>query len=145
MRMTVLEYNKLKLRLNKNKKNLQGKKVKKRATFVLPWPVSVNKMYATDKNGKRVLSKKAVKYYKECKPYFAVQNVPAFYNKTKMLIEFFPNRDGWDASNFRKAPEDALVKNGILIDDNIKCLQPLAPVIHKKIENKFIKITLEEI
>lgn len=124
----------------------QQAKERKKVTFVLPWPPSVNQMYANTKDGKRVLSKKAVQFYKDCKSYFLVQNVPQFYGKTKMLIEFFPNKSGgWDVSNFRKAPEDALVKNQIILDDQVKYLQPQAPVIHKKIENRFIKITLEEI
>jgi Holliday junction resolvase RusA-like endonuclease len=143
--MTLSEYEKLKLKMGKGKSNKKPKQ-KKKTTFVLPWPPSVNQMYATTQEGKRVLSKMAVKFYKECKPYFVVQNVPAFFGKTKMLIECFPNRSGgWDVSNLNKAIEDAIVKNEIIPDDQVKYLQPLAPVIHKKIENRFVKITLEEI
>jgi hypothetical protein len=146
--MTEAEFKKIQLRVKNRKKHQELKKHKerKRATFILLWPPSVNQMYATTKNGKRILSKKALQFYKDCEPYFLIQKVPHFYEKVTMLIEFFPNRGGiWDASNFFKATEDVLVKNQIIQDDNVKYLQPLAPVIHKKIDNRFIKITLEEI
>lgn len=154
MRMTEQEYKNLKLTINKNKnknKKVKKKKIKKRAEFVLPWAVSENAMYATNKSGKRVLSKKAIAFYKACQAYFTVQNVPSFYEKSKMLIEFFPNydkrssEDKWDVANYFKTIQDALVKNKIIPDDSVKYLQPLAPVIHKKIMNRFIRITLEEI
>jgi Holliday junction resolvase RusA-like endonuclease len=127
------------------------RKTKKKVEFTLPFPPSVNKMYGNKKNGGRYLLPAAKNYYDACyfEIYHQLGKIPHFYKKITMMIEFFPRRNGgWDASNHFKAPEDALVKAHVIIDDSVKYLQPLAPVIHKRVPRDaqpYIKVTLEEI
>lgn len=123
----------------------------KKVEFTLPWPPSVNKMYGNADNGGRYLLTKTKKYYEDC--YYLLRKqfskLPRFYKKVTMRIEFYPRRNGgWDVNNFNKAPEDAIVRAGIIPDDQVKYLQPLTPIIHKRVkleEQPYIKITLEEI
>jgi hypothetical protein len=108
--------------------------------------ISYEKKYLTKK-----LTDKAIKFYDDCKIELNAQfrnKFPKFYRKVTMSIEFFPKRNyRWDENNFKKAPEDALVKNGIIPDDSIKYLKPLPAIIHKPdaARPSYIKITLEEI
>jgi Holliday junction resolvase RusA-like endonuclease len=108
-------------------------------------------MYGSRKNGTKYLLPKTKRFYDASyfEIYHQLGKIPKFYKKVTMLIEYFPRRNGgWDASNFRKAPEDAIVKAGVIPDDQVKYLQPQAPVIHKRVkreEQPYIKITLEEI
>lgn len=139
---------------------------KKKVEFTLPWPPSENclhkpcfgqKMCQCKYTGKLYLKKyltkkrtdKTTKYYDDCKIMLLAQKVPKFFNKAKMTIDYYPRRkSGWDVNNFRKAPEDALVKAGILVDDSVKYLQPGAPIIHNPVakgELPYIKITLREL
>ena len=144
-------------------------KPKKKVEFTLPWPPSANKMYKPCQRTKRGRSRSTGRFYcqkyltqaltEETKNYYDLcyfeiyrqsgMKIPKFYKKVRMLIEFFPRRNGgWDASNFRKAPEDALVKAEVIIDDSVKYLIPGAPIIHKRVPRDtqpYIKITLEEI
>jgi len=125
---------------------------KKKVSFTLPFPPSVNKMYGNTPDGGRYLLPKVKRYYDQC--YFEIyqqcgNKIPKFFKKVTMMIEFFPRRNGgWDVNNFNKAPEDAIVKAGVIPDDQVKYLQPQAPVIHKRVPRDaqpYIKITLEEI
>ena len=148
---------------------MQGKKRKKKVEFTLPWPPSVNAMYKPCQRTKRChckytgkvyytkylteeLADETKDYYDDCGWLLKEQfncKVPKFYKKVTMLIEFFPRRDsGWDENNFKKAPEDAIVKAGMIPDDQVKFLKPLESIIHKRVkleEQPYIKITLEEI
>lgn len=124
---------------------------KKKVEFTLPWPPSANRMYGNTNDGGRYLLPKTKKYYDACyfEIYHQLGKIPKFYKKVTMRIDFFPRRNGgWDASNHFKAPEDAIVKAGVIPDDQVKYLQPLAPIIHQRVkreEQPYIKITLEEI
>lgn len=123
-------------------------KSKLRVEFTLPWPPSVNQMYCRNKK-KVYLAPKARKFYEDCKWYLLKQfncRLPKFENKVKMFIEFFPRRNGgWDASNHFKALEDAIVKIGMIKDDQVKYLIPQEPVIHQAVKEAYVKIILEEI
>lgn len=122
---------------------------KQKVEFILGWPPSENQLHAVW-NGRKILTKKTRDYYKASyyDIYTQCGKIPKFYNKVTMLIEYYPKRkSGWDVNNFRKAPEDAIVKAGVIPDDQVKYLQPLAPVIHKADSKRtpYIKITLTEI
>lgn len=139
---------------------------KKKVEFILPWPPSVNKMYKPAQRTKKCVCKftgkfyykkylteelttKTKRYYRDCGWLLKEQfdcKIPKFYKKVTMLIEFYPRCDsGWDENNFKKAPEDAIVKAGVIPDDQVKFLKPLESIIHPRVKKPYLKITLEEI
>lgn len=137
--------------------------MKKKVSFTLPWPPSINNKYyghgtkkIVKKLGNKIYLKtvstkfpttKVTKYInKTAWAEIKRQKVPKFYGAVKILREYYPPRNGiWDEGNYLKALDDALKVAGVIPDDSTKYLKPQAPVFHSPQKPGFVKITLEEI
>lgn len=88
-------------------------------TLTLPWPPSVNKLYAVV-NGRKVLSAKGRDYTAEVVRSVARQT-PLTFGRTRIAYTataFPPDNRRRDLSNLVKVVEDALTKAGIWDDDS---------------------------
>ena len=88
--------------------------------FILPWPPSVNTMYATFQ-GRRILSRKGREYHRTVAA-LLLRDFGKLQPLTGRLrverLYFPPDQRRRDISNLSKAIDDALTKAGIWIDDS---------------------------
>jgi len=136
---------------------------KKKVSFTLPFPPSINNKYyghgtrkVTKVIGGKVFVKtvsskfptaKVKKYIEDCtfEIHHQCKGIPKFYGAVKILREYYPPRKGiWDEGNYLKALDDALKISGVIVDDSTKYLKPQAPVFHNPQKPGFVRITLEE-
>lgn len=97
-------------------------------TMILPFPPSVNSMYANVRGKGRVKTDRYKTWKQAAKAYLVGQKIDAFFGKDVPLVLTIhyhkkSNKDGsksakkWDVSNLVKAPEDFLVDMEMIADD----------------------------
>ena len=98
-------------------------------TFIqLPFPPSVNALYANMPGKGRVKSKKYKIWYEAAGWKLREQRPTRFKKLVHILITFGPKpgpQRKWDMSNHVKAVEDLLVSHGIIVDDCSKIIKRL--------------------
>jgi len=89
-----------------------------KAVITLPFPISVNRMYAHA--GKRRFPSKAFAAWKaEADRQVRIARVKPFTGPVDVVIELVPAvKRKRDSDNFRKCILDALVRGGVIPDDN---------------------------
>lgn len=89
-----------------------------RATLTLPWPPSVNNLYATFM-GRRVLSRLGRKYHAAVAEAVAKQGIEGFGSaRIRYCVTAFPpDKRRRDLSNLTKIVEDSLTKALVWADD----------------------------
>lgn len=86
--------------------------------ILLPFPVSVNGLYANVRNRGRVKTKRYLSWELEAALMLRKQTLPTFEKRVDLDIKCGGGRKNQDISNLIKCVEDTLVKHGVLIDDN---------------------------
>ena len=83
-------------------------------TITLPFPVSVNQLYAGGSGQKRFPGKKYIAWLKSCPSLepLGLDSVSVHYKY------YFPEARSRDTENYVKCVSDYLVKEGVLKDDN---------------------------
>lgn len=85
--------------------------------FVLPFPPSVNGMFGQKSNKRRFKSKQYKEWLKKAPDIFAPDGMIDYPVKIEYTF-FLPDRRKRDLSNYLKAPEDFLVSQCVIEDDN---------------------------
>ncbi len=84
--------------------------------ITLPFPPSVNSLFGGGSAQKRFPSKKYKEWQKLCEQ---VKTSRLECKRVAVTYTFFwPDARARDLTNYVKAPEDFLVKNGVISDDN---------------------------
>ena len=89
--------------------------------FYLPWPPSVNSLYATYK-GRRIKSKRGRQYVIDVRNCILESGLSGSRFDSPVTIELTmsaPTNRKYDVSNHLKAYEDALVQAGMIEDDHL--------------------------
>ena len=98
------------------------------ATLTLPWPPSVNGYWRSIVRGRgkaarptQILSERARDYLQACAAAIYEQGHPPIFDTRVRITEHFypPTKRGYDIDNYRKGYRDALVKCGVLADDEL--------------------------
>lgn len=94
-------------------------------TYALPWPPSVNNKMASV-NGRQILTAAARKWYEHAGEELGLQRPKAIKGPVELSIELCaPTKRPYDPDNRIKMTLDALVKTGIIEDDNNKIVRKL--------------------
>lgn len=93
------------------------------AFITLPWPPSVNGMYANAPGKGRIKSKRYRAWETEAGWELRRQHPPKFTTPVHMMIVFGQKSGRWDMSNFVKPIEDFLVSHDIIPDDNSRWIK----------------------
>lgn len=86
----------------------------------VPWPPSVNTLYATFR-GRRILSRKGREYHKAIEALWLEKRdgrMPLTGRLKVLRIFYPPDRRRRDISNLSKALDDSLTKAGVWVDDS---------------------------
>ncbi len=119
--------------------------MKKKATFELPWPPSVNALRAVFR-GRIISTKVAREYYKSTAKLIQTQRVPDFgVSRLRLLVTAYPpcTTRKRDLGNIDKALQDALGNAGVFVDD-----EQVDQMVYTRAEQSgkgFVSVTLEEI
>lgn len=87
-------------------------------TLVVPMPPSTNSLFRNVPGRGRALTSTYRKWIEEAGWQLASQPKWSFPGDVILTITVGPRKAGADASNYIKAPEDLLVRHGIIIDDS---------------------------
>lgn len=89
----------------------------------LPWPPSVNNLFSQDKRGRRFPSRKYQWWRTQADMEILAQRIKPISGPVHIKLELTaPDKRPRDGDNFLKAPLDALVRMGVLTDDNNECI-----------------------
>lgn len=89
----------------------------------LPFPPSVNALFGGGSNQRRFMSKAYKEWIKSC-PQLVLPECGAINFPVSVSYTFFmPDKRARDLTNYTKAPEDYLVSQWILFDDNHSIVQ----------------------
>lgn len=84
----------------------------------LPWPPSSNNAYPTNRQGKRFLSNAGRDYTQRVAECVLQAGSPRIEGRVSVWYELFPpNRRKFDVAGKEKILSDALVKAGVIADD----------------------------
>ena len=91
------------------------------ACILLPFPPTVNNLFVNSRRtGGRFPSKSYTAWQAEAALALAQQNYPAMKGPVSIVFTFGrPDRRRRDVFNYVKAPEDLLVKHGVIEDDSL--------------------------
>ena len=90
----------------------------KPSLILLPFPVSVNGLYANVRNRGRVKTKRYLSWELEAALMLRKQKLTTYEKRVDLDIKCGGGRKNQDISNLIKSVEDTLIKHGILIDDS---------------------------
>ena len=114
--------------------------------YYVPWPPSQNSLWRSW-NGRNILSKRGREFYKDAEEKLRAQHPgPPLDFPVKVTIHLMPpTKRKYDTDNHVKAVFDALVKGGVLKDDNMLHI-PHHEVIHEPDEKiDGVMIDLEKV
>ncbi len=93
------------------------------AAIHLPWPPSLNGMYANYHNRGRIKTAPYKDWLNEAGWMLNQQSIPRFSGPVRIRYTFGPKKGRYDLSNFIKPIEDLLVTHRIIPDDNASVIK----------------------
>lgn len=91
--------------------------------YFLPWPISTNAIWRSV-NGRTILSEAARRWFRDAGEELMLQRPNAIKGPVEIEVALFaPTKRAYDPDNRMKVLFDALVKNGIIEDDNNRIIK----------------------
>lgn len=97
--------------------------MKKIYTTELPFPPSVNSLYGGGSKQRRFKSKQYKEWLKACPALVLAEGGAIEYPVKVRYTFYFPDKRRRDLSNYHKAPEDYIVAQCVLVDDDFTIVQ----------------------
>lgn len=114
------------------------------ASFNLPWPPSVNAMYANLAKVGRIKSLPYREWVNEAGWMLNQQRIPRFSGPVRISYTFGKKKGRYDLSNFLKPIDDLLVHHKIITDDNSKVIVGFSVTQNPELEGVLVRVSALE-
>lgn len=110
-------------------------------SVILPIPPSQNKLWipVAIRGRSRLVTSPEYKVWRNSLNLVEFKTAPIFLEPVAVVIDLIPGKDlcqNSDLDNFFKAPIDALVRHGILVDDSIKYIHHVQSTLRPSTDNR---------
>ena len=110
-------------------------------SVILPIPPSQNKLWipVAIRGRSRLVTSPEYKVWRNSLNLVEFKTAPIFLEPVAIVIDLIPAKDlcqNSDLDNFFKAPIDALVRHGILVDDSIKHIHHVQSTLRPSTDNR---------
>ena len=114
------------------------------ASFTLPFPPSVNGLYANMHNVGRVKTEPYKEWLNEAGWTLKAQRIPSFSGPVHITYTFGKKKGRYDLSNFLKPIDDLLVAHAVIADDNSKIITGFSVSQDPEIEGVLVHVSALE-
>jgi len=110
-------------------------------SVTLPIPPSQNKLWipVAIRGRSRLVTSPEYKVWRNSLNLVEFKTAPIFFEPVAVVIDLIPGKDlcaNSDIDNFFKAPIDALVRHGVIVDDSIKYIHHVQSTLRPSTDNR---------